>query len=430
MGPALALATAKSGKVWIGFDTGVYRVAVEDGMRLDKRIGLPSGIPSALHVDPHDTLWVGTGRGDFGYVENDAFVSLRMENGPEDINALATDAKGTLWLSTLSRGVMRFDRGSLTTISELHGNKSLCVIADRRGRVWMGFSDGTAALHEDGAIRVYSRQDGLVGGSVNVIFEDTGGRIWAGTNDGLSRFNNGRFAPMATRAHLPIGPILAIVQDEAGFLWLGAASGIARVSIDDLEHVADSRATVLPYVLYDAFDGLPGVPAVYGSSRATLGGDRRLWFSAGRGIGVLEPSLVRRREPPGILIERLSADNRAVAHGDPVVPPPLTAHVQLDTGPHTDGPHPGAVSLSSRWVRSRLDSCRYTALCVLYEPSAAYVSVHGQCWDRWRVEPRKFTARVFDPAGDLSNLVVQGGRDHRPDSEPGCGVATTCTTHP
>jgi signal transduction histidine kinase/ligand-binding sensor domain-containing protein len=328
LGETQALATAKDGRVWIAVDASVYRVLTGPDMRLGKRIALPADA-SAFHVDVNDRLWVATARGDIGYVDNDAFVPLRIEDGPVDLNGLTTDATGTLWLSSLSRGVIRFHQGTIDSVLELRGKKSLCIIRDHTGRVWSGFSDGTVARHERGAWRTYTQEDGLLGDSVNVLFEDRSGRIWAGTNDGLIGFNGTRFASMTSQERLPIGPILAIVQDAEGFLWLGSTSGAVRVRIEELA-AGTNPSGALPHVLYDTLDGMRGVPAGYGSTRATVAGDGRVWFSAGAGVAVLDPSLVRRREPPASGIERLSADNRVADRGTQIVLPPRTAHVQLE----------------------------------------------------------------------------------------------------
>ena len=105
---------------------------------------------------------------------------------------------GTLWLGTWS-GLARLDLGAdavrTVPVADLDGQFLTAMLADARGRLWVGTSAGGvfhAPMAEVGTAQAWERIDeasGLPGNSVGVLLEDFGGRVWASTSRGLARID-------------------------------------------------------------------------------------------------------------------------------------------------------------------------------------------------------------------------------------------------
>lgn len=105
---------------------------------------------------------------------------------------------GTLWLGTWS-GLARLDLGGdavrAIPVPDLDGHFLTSLLADARGRLWVGTSAGGvfhAPMAEVGRAEAWGRIDeagGLPGNSVGVLLEDLEGRVWASTSRGLARID-------------------------------------------------------------------------------------------------------------------------------------------------------------------------------------------------------------------------------------------------
>ena len=209
------------------------------------------------------------------------------------------------------------------------------VYADRRGRVWVGFSAGGVAVQDAGGFRTYAEADGLASGGIGAIFEDRTDAIWIATSSGVSRFQNDRFTTL-TAANGPFEDIVpSIVDDDSGNLWVGvnAGSGLVRFSPREMDKVAVDRDHQIEYSLYDVSDGLQGDLHWLSRPAAVRAGDGRLWFATGVGVAIINPgNLPRSRRPATPRIELASADGQTLA---PVNQLELarTSTLRIDTRP-------------------------------------------------------------------------------------------------
>jgi ligand-binding sensor domain-containing protein len=203
---------------------------------------------------------------------------------------MASDSQGTLWLSDRNSGLFRLTNGALSAFDDapdMRQKSALSIYADKRDRIWIGFSDGSLILFHNGTVQTYRDVGGILGG-VTSIYEDRRGTLWVGTNNGLRRFKDGHFMSVPRSVPFPQGTIGVIAEDDEGYLWVGVRTGIIRVRATELEAVIANAAHSLPYTLYDRSDGVGGDLAV-GARAVTRDLDGALWFVTSGGLAVVDP---------------------------------------------------------------------------------------------------------------------------------------------
>ncbi len=325
--PVRAITAGADGSVWIGTDTGVYRFHAGRRAHFGRSDGLPTLVIGSLYSDRNGTIWVAAEQGGIAKFEKGRFVPV---TGPQHsalrrVWAMTSDADGALWMCDVDNGVFRWQDGALASFAgtpEIASHRvCAATLTDRAGRVWLGFSDGTVAVRQDGTFRIYSDRDGLTGGAVSVLHEDGDGRIWIGTAKGLVSFDGARFTLVGSESGIAHTNVRAIAEDSSHTLWIGTSDGLVRID------GKDGRGT-----RFDMFDGLRGVPmSVGGYPTATKAGDGRLWFLTSGGVAVVDPAQTNRsRLPPPVRIEGVFADERPVRLDGPLDLPPGTSRIQFD----------------------------------------------------------------------------------------------------
>jgi signal transduction histidine kinase/ligand-binding sensor domain-containing protein len=328
-----AVQATPDGHIWVATSTGLLEFAGDSRRRYSEEDGLPSAFVRALFADVHGTLWVATDRG----VARKA--GARFERlTPDDLSlstvtSLAADSRGRLWLSDRERGALSWGSDGLTTVTPpgASGAAPNFVYVDRRDRLWMGFQGATVTRIENGRETEVHAFGGGVGAALTAVYEDRNGAIWVGGSRGLARIYDGRVDVVSQPDDLPGYGVFAITEDVDGHIWLGVSSGIVRLKVSDFERAARQPQSELSYRLYDASDGLGGVPARQGLPGAARATDGTLWFNTSRGASVITPQ--RMYEPGGrstLRIETVHADDRPVPLAPSAALPPGTSRLLFE----------------------------------------------------------------------------------------------------
>lgn len=138
---------------------------------------------------------------------------LQMATGDKlltDINAMAFDRQGGMWVGTQKRGLLyarpfttpfhvyRWDHRRAIELTKLmepldgqymyKGKQSNCVYCDSRGWTWVGTTTGLQVYKKssDNLPQIITRQDGLLNNVIHTIIEDDDHNIWVGTSYGIS----------------------------------------------------------------------------------------------------------------------------------------------------------------------------------------------------------------------------------------------------
>jgi signal transduction histidine kinase len=176
--------------------------------------------------------------------------------------------------------------------------------------------------------------------SVDTMFEDADGSIWVGGTGGLWHVRDGDVQHRGEHDGLPAQRVMAITQSEDGFLWLatdrgqpyaGRRAALVRLHPNDFERAASSNTLLGGYEIYDAANGLAGVPL--GSSAAARSIDGSLWFAIGGNLTVVDPKqLVRERahaDAPARIVG-VSVDDRVMAPASTSLVPAGARKLQID----------------------------------------------------------------------------------------------------
>src|SRR6185295_371441 len=105
-----------------------------------------------------------------------------------------------------------------------------------------------------------------------------------------------------------------ILEDDFGYLWLSGLRGIYRVKREQLNAVAEDRASTMQVAAFGTADGMEssetngeGQPAGWKAR------DGRLWFPTTRGVVVIDPKTIELNEvPPPVVIEQVKADEDVI----------------------------------------------------------------------------------------------------------------------
>ena len=326
----LAVEATPDGTVWLGTTDGLYGVegTVDAGFTAS---ALRSQAVNALHSDSAGQLWVGTSHGVGAF---DGRAARLQRSVLDPVFVLARDASGNLWTCSAADAEPHAWRGDeLTTIEDMfNGPSKTCtyLYADRRGRIWIAFADGTLVMHDAGGRHAYY-STGLTG-SVCAIHEDDDGALWVTATDGLARLENGRITTISRANGLPATSLSAVIEDQDGFLWLGLESGLVRLAKTEVNRASQDASYQVRYEHYGPSDGVPVPIVCITRPSAARRADGTLWFVTERGAVVVDPRrLPKPKAVPSVRIDRVVVDNQILGSPrDGLTLPRGTERLQID----------------------------------------------------------------------------------------------------
>jgi signal transduction histidine kinase/ligand-binding sensor domain-containing protein len=338
LGLVRGVQVSPAGDVWIGTVDAVVKIPRGDLFQPRSAVGLANATLRAMHVDERGSLWVATNDGLY-LVGSDrrSVVPIAGHHQPRQINAIASDFGGGLWLADSEAGLLRWNGGRTTRLplpADLARAAIVAMAPDRHGRLWVMFEHGRVAAVDSGnSVRVHGPSDGLDERPYRVLLEGRDGTLWFGGADKLTRFKGGRFETLRPEHGLPPGAITAILEDATGALWIAlSAAAIVRLDRQDVDKALEKRGRLGRLTSYDRSDGVAGTPQWDAVSNGSRTADGRLWFVTGRGLSILDPGTIDNgvAGPPQVRIEGALADGKPVGVAASASLPPRLARLELD----------------------------------------------------------------------------------------------------
>ena len=240
VGPQIyALLEARDGAIWAGGDGGLGGFAGGRWKTFSESDGLPKNAVRALAEDAAGNLWIGTEGGGLFCLRDGKISGARAP--VKDIACLTVDRTGVLWAGTSGHGLARYENGSWSLCSTLHG--------------------------------------GLASDNIGYILDDDAGNLWLGSYEGLLRvekksladFARGSVKTVFGRTFLTrecsIGAQPAAHQARDGLLWFPTTEGLIAVNPADLKPNTNPPPVVIESILVDGATQPPdfdsaGNPAV------------------------------------------------------------------------------------------------------------------------------------------------------------------------
>jgi ligand-binding sensor domain-containing protein/signal transduction histidine kinase len=202
-----AITEDRQGRLWVGMlDGSLFRLNLATGKFTSYEHGprAPHGCANnevrAFLVDHLGQLWIGAADTLCAYDPlADGFRAYKAPPpGLNEINVIAEDSDGALWIGSSHFGLTRFNPVTGTFVAFRHSDAvgSLSndgvtsVLVDHSGILWVGTPDGLNRLDRTtNRFAIYRKADGLPGNIVNGIVEDGSGDLWITTSYGLSHFS-------------------------------------------------------------------------------------------------------------------------------------------------------------------------------------------------------------------------------------------------
>ena len=332
--PQQALTTlAANDGVWAGTMQGLLRISGDRVTAYSEQDGLPGQRITALHLDNRGTLWVA---GEQGIAVRRGARFVRVSPPGEQVfnqvAAIATDPEGSLWVSDF-QSLHRLKDGVIShpVVPGLEEQRSSVVYTDRRGRVWIGFWNGSVARYDGGAFHVYSTADGLAAGRVTAIVEDATGTMWAGSLNGVSRLDGDRWVTPGRDSGLDGLMVQWIHRDAYQRLWLGTNSGVIRLNIPEFDRTVRTRGYRPRLRIFGPPSGAARLAfGASGHPRVASTPDGRLWLAASAGLATIDTTAVSEGPAPPVRIEQVAVDDRSVPLNRPVHVRAGTTRIRFD----------------------------------------------------------------------------------------------------
>ena len=211
----VAVSPAQAGGYWIAaWAGGVMRVAADGHILRTWRAaeGLRVETMTAVFEDAQQRVWASNDEGLFRLGADGRFMQVPVRGAPPkdaiaDVDCFHQATDGTLWMGTLSGGLLRLDPNATTpawVAGNAWSNASIAAIADRPdGGLWIGTPDGLYALDAHARVeRRLARGTGLEFDSVLALLSDSDG-LWVGGNGGLQHLDPG-LPPLRAIDHAPL----------------------------------------------------------------------------------------------------------------------------------------------------------------------------------------------------------------------------------
>jgi len=218
------------------------------------RIPIPEARDLAFYEDRNGTFWVlyASGNGiarfdrDTHQLTRYTFNNEEHPGGPlTGTIGMIEDHTGTLWVGTLSDGLLKLDPQHLTAVryrnrpedpESLAENRITRLYEDRGGNLWTGLGASEPnlfATRQPGFKLLPPEPDSTanLGESlVNCLYEDHKGYLWVGMTGVLKRLN--RTTGQYTHYAIPGAStdVISLIEDSQGFMWLGTSGqGLHRL---------------------------------------------------------------------------------------------------------------------------------------------------------------------------------------------------------
>ena len=329
---AVALAPTEDGGLWVGRDNEHPLSKFENG-----KFTPAANVPyvSCLLRARDGSLWLGT-RDGIGHLVGgrlDRIASPPTAQGHE-VQAMAEDQSGAMFISIIRRGVFRLDRDTWTAygdLPDLPHETAVTLSSDVSGRVWVGYTQNRVAIIDGDTVQLFGASDGLQIGNVTAIYGRRS-RVWVGGEFGLALFDGKRFRPVFAESPFQLKRITGIIETGAGDLWLNTDTGVAHIGATELRRVDDRTPAHVHGETFGPLDGLGGTPSpLRPHPTAVEGTDGRLWFVTSVAVFSIDPKhLVHNSVVPPVVVTALHVGEQAYSPTQGVRLPENSTALRID----------------------------------------------------------------------------------------------------
>ncbi|MGA8597612.1 MAG: response regulator [Bryobacteraceae bacterium] len=227
----------RTGALWLATNRGLAKLDARDMRQSSPRLHFAEGFPrknlNCVGFSADGSMWFA-GSGELYNWDGRRLWTPGGSDGlpKDDWQAILADAKGNLWLRSLSHlvvlrpGTRRF----LAADAGLPGAEMGALGLDNEGQIVVPTVLGVARPADSHWI-LLSERNGLPMSSVSTVLFDREGSPWIGTNGaGVSRWLGfGRWENWTAPAWIPNDSVWSMAEDEQGAVWIGTDTGISML---------------------------------------------------------------------------------------------------------------------------------------------------------------------------------------------------------
>lgn len=265
-----AVTEDKNGNLWIGtIEGGLYQMNPETEVVRhyafvpQNRLSILSNNINGILIDSDNHLWAYTWGAGISELDLNKSQSVFHQHSNGEVPGLEDDfimsavedpVNRGIWFGT-THGLLFYDKKQelfsrvdfTSSVSEFESIGSLCV--DRKGRLWVGTSEGLFIVDLFSFARshrhfnyIYLRyklndEKSTQVERINVVFQDSCGEIWlGGKSTGLYRLisdkaNRFRFKHYGVKEGFYENTIYGLSEDGQGNLWIATENGLFRLLV-------------------------------------------------------------------------------------------------------------------------------------------------------------------------------------------------------
>jgi PAS domain S-box-containing protein len=334
---ARSLCADARGDIWVALVTGkLYRRQAGRWQQLADLRDWPAAFATTVAADTNGLCWIGTSDGELVRWDGQHYEKIPLPPPAEHqgrIRTLLAARDGEVWIgrgNALLRG--RPDHWQVLA-QQADSGEVRAVAQDSQGQIWVGTRNG-ALLCAAGTNLVRCTPPELAGcGQIRALLGTPDGALWIGTINGLARLKDGECRLLTTAHGLRNNVISQLLLGPHGRLWAAGNRGIFFAALDELNAVAEDRASTFQCIALGSGEGVPGLQGNSGyAPNALLAPDGRLWFATRTGLAIADPNTSGANTvPPPVAIAEMSVDGQVVAvpHGREVSVAPGAAKLRF-----------------------------------------------------------------------------------------------------
>lgn len=191
-------------EVWIGTENGVgvYDLTDEKITFYEEKEGLAGQIVSGILPQKGNLVWIAFEDGELSLFHNGRLLNPVVADEVNEINCIAQDNEGHIWLGTNGNGIFHGDYDEVShevdfvQLSKMEGLMSdyIYSILVLENEVWVGHENGLDMITPEDStfiIKSFGPEHGFAGlqNNKNASFIDSQGNLWFGTVNGLFCLN-------------------------------------------------------------------------------------------------------------------------------------------------------------------------------------------------------------------------------------------------